>query len=129
MTPEASKVRVLIIDDDADMCWALRCIVESDGHSCAIAKSAREALHVLKGGAFQLAFVDVKLPDMDGLELVHLLHRRSPTLPCIVVSGYFYDDDDPVQSAVQSGAIASFISKPFRLEQVQQAMQSAISRP
>jgi len=125
MRPVAPHLDVLIVDDEADMCWALRRIVESDGHRCAIARSACEALQVLAGHSFHLAFVDVKLPDMDGLKLVQQMRRQVPTLPCIVVSGYFYDDDDPVQAALQSGLIAGFISKPFHLEQVQQAMQCA----
>ena len=119
------RLRVLIIDDEADMCWALQRIVESEGHCSVIAKSGRDALRALEKEFFHLAFVDVKLPDTDGLELVQELHLLSPNLLCIVVSGYFYEDDDPVQTAVQSGAISGFISKPFRIEQVQQAMQNA----
>ena len=124
--PTPPHLRVLIIDDETDMCWALQRIIELDGHCCDIAKSACEALQILATKSFQLAFVDVKLPDMDGLELVQRLHRQSPTLSCIVVSGFYYADDDPVQAAIQSGTIAGFISKPFRLDQIQQAMHSAM---
>lgn len=124
--PISPHLRVLIIDDEADMCWALQRIIESDGHSCTVAKNAYEALQAVARESFHLAFVDVKLPDMDGLELGQQLHCQSPTLRCIVVSGFYYADDDPVQTAVQSGAIAGFISKPFRLEQIQQAIRSVL---
>ncbi len=81
----------------------------------------------MAAGAFQLAFVDVKLPGMDGLELLQHLRKWAPQLPCVVVSGYYYDDDEPVHAALESGAISSFISKPFLLTRVREALQVALT--
>ncbi len=128
MTALNEQLHVLIVDDEEDMCWALHMIVGTEGHRPAVARSAREALQMVGAEAFHLAFVDVKLPDMEGLDLVEQMRRLSPRLPCVLVSGYFYDDDGPVQSALQSGLIAAFIGKPFLLAQVHDALRGAVRR-
>lgn len=123
MSLAKNRIHILIIDDEEDMCWALQRIVETEGHCSAVARSGREAVQLLKDESFHLAFVDVKLPDMDGLELAQEMRRISPTLSCVLVSGYFYEDDDPVQTGLASGLISGFIGKPFLLAHVQEALQ------
>ena len=122
-------LHILIIDDEEDMCWALQKIVESEGHRCAVAKSARETLPLLAANSFHLAFVDVKLPDMEGLDLVVQMRRLAPRLPCVLVSGYFYEDDQPVQAALKAGLISGFIGKPFLLSQVRESLCGTACSP
>lgn len=117
------RLHILVVDDEEDMCWALQRIIESEGHSSTVASSAQKALQIMATTPFDLAFVDVKLPDMDGLELVQRMRRLSSALPCVLVSGYFYDDDEPVQASLAAGQIAGFIGKPFQLTQVQDALK------
>jgi DNA-binding NtrC family response regulator len=118
------RLHVLAVDDEDDMCWALRQIVEGEGHRCVLAKTAREALQVVGRESLHLAFVDVKLPDMDGFDLVRELRAVAPQLPCILVSGFLYSDDDLVQDGLASGLIAGFIGKPFLLSQIQEALEA-----
>ncbi len=123
MNTDPQRIRVLVVDDEDDMCWALRQIVVSQGHSCAAAKTALEAQQLVDREVFQFAFVDVKLPDIDGFELVRRLTARSPGLPCMMVSGFHYEDDEVVQGALASGLIVGFIGKPFLLSEIQNALQ------
>jgi DNA-binding NtrC family response regulator len=123
MTDSQSPMRVLIIEDEEDMCWALRTLVEAEGYRPTVARSAQEALAFFSGESFRLAFVDLKLPDMEGLELVGHLHRQYPILPCVLVSGYLYDDDETVQASLKAGLICGFIGKPFLLSQVRDALR------
>lgn len=129
MSASHKRLHVLIVDDEEDMGWALQRIVESDGHDSTTASSAEEALRLLRSGTYDLAFVDVKLPDMDGLELVQRMHGVTPALPCVLVSGYFYDDDESVQSGLASGLIQGFIAKPFLLAQVREALRTPVAPP
>lgn len=117
------RFSILIVDDDPDLCWALERFIKSEGAHCIVVNSALEALMVVGDNIFGLAFVDVKLPDMDGLDLVREMHILAPTLPCILVSGYLYDDDDHVQDSLASGHICGFIPKPFQLNQIKKAIQ------
>lgn len=119
-----TRIHVLVIDDEDDMCWALRQIVEAEGHSCVLANTASAALQAVGMKTFHLAFVDVKLPDMNGFDLVRCLHCLAPRLPCVLVSGFLYDDDDLVRDSLASGLIAGFIGKPFLLTQIQEVLNT-----
>lgn len=124
----SSRTRVLVVDDEDDMCWALQQIVELDGHECVAARSATEALRAVGKTAFDLAFVDVKLQDMEGLELVERIRQMSPSLPCVLVSGFFYGDDGPVQERIARGLVVGFISKPFLVEDVLEAIERFVGK-
>lgn len=114
--------RVLVVDDEEDMCWALGQIITADGRVCVSVNTAAEALRAIGRETFCLAFVDVKLPDMNGFDLVRCIHRRTPELPCVLVSGFLYHDDDLVREGLRSGLIVSFIGKPFLLSQIQEML-------
>ncbi len=110
--------RALIIDDDEDMCWVLCRIVEGQGYACTTATSGQEAMRLLLQQSFQVAFVDFRLPDTNGLELIPRLHQLNSRLSCVLVSGFLYPDDPPVLDALARGLILEFIGKPFLLEQM-----------
>lgn len=119
---------VLVVDDEDDMCWALRRIIETHGHRCSVAKTAHEALAALGQKQFDLAFVDVRLPDMDGFELVRRIRSKADRLPCVLVSGFLYEDDDLVREGLASHLIVGFIGKPFLLSQIHQTLESVAVR-
>ena len=104
---------ILIVDDEPDMCWALERLLNKRGYVTRKALTALEALKLLEGHRFACAFLDAKLPDMDGLELARRLRERAPEMRLLMVSGYFYRDDVSVQEAIAQGVIVDFISKPF----------------
>jgi DNA-binding NtrC family response regulator len=117
----ANPSPVLIVDDEADMCWALERLLAQHGIPSARALSAREALERLGEATFcRLAFVDAKLPDMDGLELARRLRQLVPEMRVVMVSGYFYRDDSAVQEAMAEGLICGFIAKPFGHQEIAQ---------
>jgi len=105
---------ILIVDDEPDMCWALEHLFNNQGLVTKKALSAREALNLMAQHRFACAFLDVKLPDMDGLELARRILEIAPAIRIIMVSGYFFQDDVSIQDAVAQGLITNFISKPFR---------------
>ncbi len=61
--------KFLIVDDEPDMCWALHHILEKNGFAAVVGFTAQEALAQMASNGFLMAFLDAKLPDMDGLEL------------------------------------------------------------
>jgi DNA-binding NtrC family response regulator len=116
---------LLIVDDDEDMGWAMQTLLRADGYSCLVARSAEEALAGLGRHTVLAAFVDLKLPDCDGFELVRKIRRERPGLLCFLMSGFLYPDDDPVRAAEAEGLIAGFIGKPFLLDHVRAAVRAA----
>jgi CheY-like chemotaxis protein len=109
---------ILIVDDEPDMGWALEHLLHSYGFVTQKAQSSREALNLMEQHQFACAFLDAKLPDMDGLELARCIKVIAPATRIIMVSGYFYRDDVFIQDAMSRGLIVDFISKPFPREEI-----------
>jgi CheY-like chemotaxis protein len=115
---------ILIVDDEPDMCWTLEHLLNSQGFATRKALSAQEALNLMERHRFACAFLDAKLPDMDGLELARRLRKIAPDTRIIMVSGYFYRDDVSIQDAISQGLIRDFISKPFLQEEILKTLQA-----
>jgi DNA-binding NtrC family response regulator len=103
----------LIVDDEPDMCWLLEHLLTREAFSVKKASSGQEAMKLMESNKFQLAFVDLKLDDIEGLELARRLKLSDPFLRIVMVSGFCYKDDPTVQRALAEGLICDFIPKPF----------------
>jgi len=103
----------LIVDDEPDMCWILEHLLRQEACSVQKATSGREALELVKSNKFCMAFVDLKLCDMEGPALARRLKRAHPSLRIVMISGFCYKDDPTVQKALSEGLICDFIAKPF----------------
>ena len=115
---------ILIVDDEPDMCWALEHLLNKRGYVTRKALSAQEDLKLMEEYRFACAFLDAKLPDMDGLELARRIREIAPDTRIIMVSGYFYRDDVSIQDAITRGLIFDFISKPFLQEEILRVLQA-----
>jgi len=121
--PDDSNL-ILIVDDEPDMCWALGHLLNNQGFATQTALSAQEALNLMAQNRFTCAFLDAKLPDIDGLELAQRILKIAPGTRIIMVSGYFYPDDVSIQDAISQGLIRGFISKPFLQEEILKALKA-----
>lgn len=109
---------ILVVDDESEMCWILENIIRKTGFTCMTAMNAREALALTKSNRFGMAFLDAKLPDVDGLELARKLRKTDVRLPIVIVSGYFYQDDPAIEGSLREGLIAAFVGKPFDHDEI-----------
>jgi CheY-like chemotaxis protein len=115
---------ILIVDDEPDMCWALEHLLNKQGFVTRKGLSAQEGLNLMSQLQFTFAFLDAKLPDMDGLELARRIREIAPDICIVMVSGYYYQDDDSIQAAISQGLIEVFINKPFLQEEILKALQT-----
>lgn len=109
---------VLVVDDEPDICWALESILVDAGYEVTIARSKQEAWSLLVEGCYQVAFVDAKLPDGDGIELARQVQQRAPTVGVVLISAYYYAEDRTVRENLKNGRLIGFIPKPFMLDEV-----------
>ena len=116
-----------MVGDEPDTCWALEHILGRRAIRCERALTAAAALDQMRGRSFNLAFLDINLPDLDGLELARQIRALDPALPIIVVSGYFYKHDATIQQAQAEGWIRDFIGKPFLHSELVGALERALS--
>lgn len=80
--------RILIVDDDKAICKTLSAILQSEGYETVTATTAKEALEKAKSSRFNLALLDIRLPDLNGTELLAQLQKISPDTIEIMVTGY-----------------------------------------
>lgn len=118
----------LIVDDEPDTCWALKHVLEKLGVRSRLALRAEQALLEVRQFPYQLALLDAKLPDLDGLELAQRIRALRPGIPIIVVSGYFYSDDPAIQEALESGLIQDFVSKPFLHQDIARSVDRVLGQ-
>jgi len=125
---EQEGPRILIVDDEPDICWALENILRADGYRVIGTTSGAEALELLTTERYAVAFVDAKLPDLDGLDLAAQIRQQSPHTAIVLISGYFYQENKTVTEGLQEGLFIGFISKPFDLQEVRLMAHQAVER-
>jgi len=114
----SALARILIVDDDTAVQATIRILLERAGHSVDVAGDGHNALAVFGAGNFDLVFLDIFMPGMDGLEAMRLMHHQQPLTPIIVISGRPVEPDpatglDFLTMATRLGAVSS-LQKPFR---------------
>jgi len=109
------KDKVLIVDDDPVVGSFLSHTINSRGYEAVYYQNPIEALYHAQKESFSLAFIDVQMPEMSGLELISLLKRYNPRIEIILVSGYGSLDD--TVKAIKIG-ISDYLKKPFTVDEV-----------
>jgi DNA-binding NtrC family response regulator len=116
-TPET----ILVVDDDQDMCWVLEAALAALGYVVKTAGTARSAIASVADHTFPVAFVDARLPDMDGFRLAEELRGLRPAMRIIMISGYYLEDDARILDAMRKSRIDGFLAKPFQIETIVKA--------
>lgn len=111
--PAAAEPTLLIVDDDAGVCWALERLLATRGYRTAIASSAGAAMRICQRQRVDLVITDVRMPGGSGLDLLDDLRARHPGLPVVVMTAY--GSIDVASTAMARGA-ADFLPKPLDLE-------------
>ena len=119
------KPRVLVIDDEVAIRESLRVTLEYDGYECIAAATGQEGLARADQDAPDLVLLDVKMPGMDGLEVLDRLRAMNETLPVIVISGH--GTISTAVEATKKGAF-DFIEKPFASERLLVSLRNAIDQ-
>jgi signal transduction histidine kinase len=109
------KERILVVDDEEPIREMVARIVSHTGHEAVTARDGREALEILKKEPLTILITDLKMPEMDGFELMKSVRAEFPEIPIICMTGhgvtYTYTD------VVASGA-TDYITKPFTIDEM-----------
>ena len=110
MKPTNSKIRILIADDEAHIRRSFIDILEFEKAEVVEAKDGFEAVVKVRQMHFDAAFLDIKMPNLDGIKALEKIVEHSPDLPVIMISGH-----GDIQTAVECTKIGAyaFLQKPF----------------
>jgi DNA-binding NtrC family response regulator len=117
--------RILIVDDEDGMRRLLSRVLTREGYETSAVGSGAEALRLVASERFDLVVTDIKMPEMDGLQLLAELKEYEPSLPIIVITAY-----GTIENAVQalrSGAY-DYIAKPFENDEIKLTVAKAFER-
>ena len=119
-----NKGRVLIVDDEAIVRVSCQRILVPEGYEVMSAESATEGFAVLADGPIDVVLTDLKMPDIDGIEVLRRVKEEWPDTEVIVITGY-----QTINTAVQAIKLGAFdyIEKPFVPDDIVEAIEKAIA--
>jgi two-component system nitrogen regulation response regulator NtrX len=117
------KPRILVIDDESAIRDSLKMTLEYDGNDVTLAATGEEGVKLIEREAPDLVFLDIKMPGMDGLEVLQKVRHLVETTPIVVISGHA--DITTAVEATRLGAF-DFIEKPLERERVLVTVRNAV---
>ena len=119
------KIKVLVIDDKKIIGDLFDFTLGYKGHDIAVVHNAHDAIEAVKNNVFDIAFLDIIMPDKDGVAILKDIKEIAPKLPVIMMSGYSVEDKR--LKALELGAVTC-LKKPFEMEDVKKAVKLAIGK-
>jgi len=117
------KPKILVVDDDPSIAEAIKAALEGEGYEVITSFSGEDALKKLREKRIDIAFFDVKMPGMDGVELLKRTKKMSPDTYVIMLTAYA--SVDTAVEAMKEGA-ADYIRKPFELKDIKSTVLGAL---
>jgi len=117
--------RIIIIDDERSIRNTMKDILEYEKHEVAVACDGKEALQLIEEKSFDMAFCDIKMPVMDGMEVLERIKEINPDLAVIMLSGH--GTIDTAVEAIKKGAF-DFIQKPPDINRIMITIRNAMDR-
>lgn len=106
----ASKYSILVLDDHVEMAQAVADLLEFENHSVRIVHNGPDAIEAYRTESFDLAFFDIRMPGMNGVEAFLSIKSEFPQAAIVMMSGFA--DEDLIQTAINNGALG-LLGKPF----------------
>jgi len=125
MYEEAPVEKILIVDDEPQVTKLLERRLTMEGYSCGTALSAEGALAMMKEEPFSAVLIDIRLPKMNGIELLEEVKNLDPDIAAVMVTAVM--DRESAVEAMRLGA-DDYIVKPFDLEEVVTSVQKALEK-
>jgi len=116
--------KILVVDDDQGMLDTLMDVLSATGYETSVAASGNAALEMAQAGRFDLVLMDVQMPGLNGVQVLHALRVLHPTIVVIMMTAYTGDE---LVAESQRTTGFSVLSKPLDLDQVLPLVKSIVS--
>ncbi|RME46673.1 MAG: sigma-54-dependent Fis family transcriptional regulator, partial [Deltaproteobacteria bacterium] len=115
--------KILLVDDEDLLRWSVKGELEDAGYEVLEADCGKKALQLFQEEGPALMLLDIKLPDMNGIEVLHKLKERAPEVPVIMITAH--GSIDTALEAMKGGAL-DYISKPFDYRELLLVIEKAL---
>lgn len=118
------KNRILVVDDEDALRTVLSSELEGEGYNVASAADGSEAIEILKKSAFDLILLDIKMPNVDGFEVLKFIKETHPLTKVIMLTGFA-----DLKNAIESKKLGAedFVSKPYDLVDLLTTVERVLS--
>jgi len=117
--------KILVVDDELSMRQFLEILLKKEGHEVISAADGEEALSHFQADSFDLLLSDIKMPKVDGLELLRKVKESRPNMAVIMITAYASPED--AIAAMKAGAY-DYLTKPFKLREIKAVIRNALSK-
>ncbi|NUO47658.1 MAG: response regulator [Polyangiaceae bacterium] len=117
------SAEILIIDDDPEMASLVADIARSEGHRATCASDPAAAVLLLDGGGFDLVVTDVRMPNIDGIELIERIARLDRRIAVVAISAF--GTAQTGMRAIRAGAL-DYLAKPFLPEEMARCIERVL---
>lgn len=119
------RAKVVVIDDEPVVCESCKRILERAGYLVETFTNSKEALERVSQEIFDAAIVDLKMPDIDGMELLRRIKQEYPEIMVVMITGY-----STVDTAVQAMKMGAFdyVPKPFTPDELEIVVKNALEK-
>lgn len=124
MNHDKKNIKLLLVDDEEEFLMATSQALGRRGFQVSIAPNGVTALEVIHSDVFDVVVLDVKMPDIDGIEVFRKIHNQYPHLPIIMLTGH-----SSISDAFQTSkeGIADYLSKPIEIDDLARKIERAVS--
>ena len=116
-------IRILIVDDEALVCWSLSRALQEEGYEVSTAQSGEEALDIMTEWKFDLVVTDLRLPQLNGMDLLREIKRRFPKCKVLMISAF---GTPRVRDEAMKEGVLQFFDKPFDIKELRESVRSAL---
>jgi DNA-binding NtrC family response regulator len=119
------KARILIVDDDENIRKVLVAILQDEGYSVDSVGTANKAIEATKRKFYNIALIDIRLPDMEGTELILQLKETTPRIRKIIITGY-----PTLQNAIEAvnRTADAYMMKPFDVKKILETIEEQLKK-
>ena len=110
--------RILVVDDEETIGIGMSEILKDEGFEAAYAVNGRDAVQAIREVPFNLVFMDIVMPGMNGLETFREIKKNRPDTAVVLFTGYFRDAEDVILQGIKEGMIDEFIRKPYFADEI-----------
>ena len=121
----AGTIHILAVDDDVVACDLLREVLEQEGYQVSTANSGQAAIHLAREVPFDLAIIDIRMPDVSGIEVLKAVKRANTQMPVLMTTAY--SSMNTAIEAIREGAY-DYLSKPCKMEELTITVRRALEQ-
>jgi len=119
----SERVEILVVDDELLIRDLLFDFFTAQGYKTHLAENGKRALEMLNSISFQTALVDLKMPEIDGIELTAFIAKKMPQIPIIVMTAF--PSMDSAIEAIRCG-VYDYVVKPFNIKELHETVKKAV---